>query len=71
MHLDLAGLGEAQLRAELEKYLRLFDLAHAALLRLSSSQGDAEAKRRDAAQTLAIIDAYPDHPLFASSVPDR
>ena len=66
MHIDLESLTDAQLRTELDKYLRLFDVAHAALLRLSTAGRDAGAMRRDAADTLAVIDSYPDHPLFAA-----
>ncbi len=69
MTLDLSGLSQAELRDELDKYIRLFDVAQAALLRLSASRSDADAMRRDAAETLAIIDRYPDHPLFVSATP--
>jgi len=65
MHIDLEQLSDTQLKSELEKYLRLFDVAHGALLRLSAGR-DAEAMRKDAADTLAAIAGYPDHPLFAS-----
>ena len=65
MHIDLEALSEPQLRTELDKYLRLFDVAHTALLRLAAGR-DAESMRRDAADTLAVIDAYPDHPRFAA-----
>jgi hypothetical protein len=66
MHIDLDSLTQAQLKAELEKNLRLFDVAHRALLRISGPGRDAEALRKDAADTLAVINAYPDHPLFAA-----
>jgi TraM recognition site of TraD and TraG len=45
------------LRDQLDKHLRLFDLAHAAL-GLSSPGADADTMRRDAAETLAIIDCH-------------
>ena len=66
MHIDLEQLSDTQLRSELEKYLRLFDVAHGALLRLSAGH-DAGAMRKDAADTLAAIAGYPDHPLFAAA----
>ncbi len=65
MHINLEALTEPQLRTELDKYFRLFDVAHGALLRLAAGR-DADAMRRDAADTLAVIDAYPDHPRFAA-----
>ena len=66
MHIDLEALTEPQLRTELDKYLRLFDVAHGALLRLAAPGRDAQSMRRDAADTLAVIDAYPDHPMFTA-----
>lgn len=66
MRVDLESLSEAQMKSELEKYLRLFDVAHRALLRLSAPAIDAEAMRKDAMDTLVLIDRYPDHPLFAA-----
>jgi hypothetical protein len=70
MRIDVSAFAESELRTQLEEHLRLFDVAYAALLRLSSPGNDAEAVRKDAADTLAIIDRYPDHPLFSSrSVP--
>ena len=65
MLMDVSALSETDLRTQLEKHLRLFDVAYAALLRVSSPGNDAEAMRKDAANTLAIIDRYPDHPLFS------
>jgi len=64
MHIDLETLTEPELRAQLEKYMRLFDAAHGALLRLSAAQLDADAMRRQIADTLQVIDSYPDHPRF-------
>ena len=66
MHIDLESLTQSQLKHELDKHLRLFDVAHNALLRLSTAGRDAEAMRKDAAETLAVINSYPDHPMFAS-----
>ena len=65
MHIDLEQLSDTQLRSELEKYFRLFDVAHGALLRLSAGH-DAGAMRKDAADTLAAIACYPDHPMFTT-----
>jgi hypothetical protein len=69
MRIDVSALPETELRVQLEKHLRLFDVAYAALLRLSSPGNDADAMRKDAAETLAILDRYPDHPLFSSAAP--
>jgi hypothetical protein len=66
MHIDLESLTESQLKSELDKYLRLFDVAHSALLRLSAAGRDAESMRKDAAETLAVIASYPNHPLFTA-----
>ncbi|MGC4087274.1 MAG: hypothetical protein QM756_05080 [Polyangiaceae bacterium] len=67
MRIDVSTLTETELRAQLEKHLRLFDVAYGALLRLSSPGNNAEAIHKDAADTLAILDRYPDHPLFSSA----
>lgn len=67
MQIDVSALSETELRTQLEKHLRLFDVAYAALLRVSSPGSDTDSMRKDAADTLAILDSYPDHPLFTSA----
>jgi len=64
MHIDLETLTESELRAQLDKYMRLFDVAHGTLLRLSATQLDADTMRTQIADTLKVIDSYPDHPRF-------
>lgn len=64
MHLDLEHFTEPELKSLLDKYLRLFDVAYGSLQRLSTPHLDAEAMRKDAAETLKIIDSYPNHPRF-------
>jgi len=64
MHIDLETLTDPELRAQLDKYMRLFDAAHGALLRLSAAQLDADTMRTQIADTLRVIDSYPEHPRF-------
>ena len=64
MHLDLEGLSEAKLKDELEKYMRLFDVAHGTLLRLSHAQLDTDAMRKQLADAVKVIESYPNHPRF-------
>jgi hypothetical protein len=66
MILDLEGMPETKLRSELEKYMRLFDVAHGTLLRLSHTKLDADAMHKDAADALKTIDSYPNHPRFTA-----
>ena len=71
MHIDLEALTESELRSQLDKYMRLFDVAHGALLRLSAAQLDADTMRTQIADTLKIIDGYPDNPTFRVMSPER
>jgi hypothetical protein len=66
MNLDLEGLSETKLKSELEKYMRLFDVAHGTLLRLSHAQLDADAMRKQLAEAVNVIDSYPNHPRFTA-----
>jgi hypothetical protein len=67
MHIDLEHFTESELKSQLDRYMRLFDVAHGALLRLSVAPLDADAMRTQIADTLKVIDSYPDHPAFRSS----
>lgn len=71
MHIDLDALTESELRSQLDKYLRLFDVAHGALLRLSAAQLDADTMRAQIADTLKVIDSYPAHPTFSAMPPEK
>jgi len=64
MHIDLENLTESELRSQLDKYMRLFDVVNGTLLRLSAAQLDADTMRTQIADTLQVIDSYPDHPRF-------
>jgi hypothetical protein len=66
MHIDLDSFSEPELKEQLDRYMRLFDVAHGALLRLSDVQLDAESLRKQIADILQILDSYPNHPAFKS-----
>ena len=70
MHIDLEQLSDTQLRSELEKYLRLFDVAHGALLRLADARMDADAMRKQVTDAIKTIEAYPNHLAFTTRFPD-
>jgi hypothetical protein len=70
MILDLEGMPETKLKSELEKYMRLFDVAHGTLLRLSHAQLNAEAMRKQIADAIKTIESYPDHPTFRVMLPE-
>lgn len=69
MHIDLENLSEPELKAQLDKYMRLFDVAQGALLRLSMAQLDADTMRKQITDTLRVIDSYPDHRTFKTAPP--
>lgn len=67
MNLDLENLTQPELKSQLEKYMRLFDVVHGTLLRLSLVRLDAEAMRTQmAADAIKIIEYYPNHPAFTA-----
>jgi hypothetical protein len=64
---ELESLTQAQLKEQLEKHVRLFDVAYRALLRLSASdRADAAVMQQDAAETVALINRFPNDPIFRS-----
>lgn len=71
MHIDHENLTESELKSQLDKYMRLFDVANGTLLRLSAAQLDANTMRMQIADTLKVIDSYPDHPIFRAMSPER
>jgi len=64
MLIDVSTLSRGRAAGPVREVSPLFDVACVALLRLSSPANEAGPCVRTVA--LAIIDRYPDHPLFSA-----